>query len=230
MSNGTNDLLVKVEMLRNLLVSRATTQGPWNARQYTLLRQELLAIPGLKEKLPTFVQTTFTLEDFWGLIKLKFDKYQQRRDYLRDEFTPVLQYLETQQVAPADAPITTSLKTWGAADIHSAWQKALDRRERDPEGAITAARTLLETTCKAILEQQAVPYEDAADLPALYHAAAATLNLAPEQHHEKVFKSILGGWSSPYLCVIGTPSEAPRLLHAALATTTSFGSSKDMSR
>jgi len=71
-----------------------------------------------------------------------------------------------------------------------------DRRERDPEGAITAARTLLETTCNAILEQQAVPYDDGADLPALYHAAAVTLNLAPEQHHEKVFKTILGGCQS----------------------------------
>ena len=36
--------------------------------------------------------------------------------------------------------------------------------------------------------------------------------------------------SSPYLCVNRTRSEAPRLLHAALVTTTSLDSSRDMSR
>ncbi|WP_243336687.1 hypothetical protein [Anaeromyxobacter soli] len=166
MSNGTNDLFMKVEMLRNLLVSRATTPGPWNGRQYTLVRQELLAIPGLKEKLPTFIQTTFTLDDFWALIKLKgFDTYQQRRDFLRTEFTPVLQHLETKQTAPADQPITSSLKTWGTAEVHAAWEKALDRRHSDPEGAVTAARTLLETTCKSILHKQGVTFDEEADLP-----------------------------------------------------------------
>ena len=35
--------------------------------------------------------------------------------------------------------------------------------------------------------------------------------------------------SSPYLCVNGTHGEAPRVLHAALASATSFDSSRDMS-
>lgn len=37
----------------------------------------------------------------------------------------------------------------------------------DPEGAITAARTLLETVCKHILDERGVDYEADADLPAL---------------------------------------------------------------
>jgi hypothetical protein len=63
-----------------------------------------------------------------------------------------------------------------------------------------------------------------ADMFACRHGQETTLVTERAKHY--------GGaaGSSPYLCVIGTPSEAPRLLHAALATTTSFGSSKDMSR
>lgn len=186
------DLLAKVEALRNILVSRATGEGS-NDVEYVRLRRELQSIREVKERLPRLVLTCYTLGDFWGAIKPTFPSYQQRRDFLRAEFAPLLGFLEAQQSLPADEPIRASLETWGTADVHAAWQKALERRERDPEGAITAARTLLEMTCKAILERQAVPYDDAADLPDLYRAAALTLSLAPEQHHEDLFKRILGG-------------------------------------
>lgn len=191
----SQDLLTKVEALRNVMVSRATGEGS-NDPEYVKLRRELMSVPEVKDRLPRSVLTSYTLGDFWGTIKPMFRSYQERRDFIRAEFAPLLDYLEAQRTAPADEPIASSLKTWGPADIHAAWQKALERRERDPEGAITAARTLLETTCKAILEQQGVAYDDEADLPALYHAAAVTLNLAPEQHHEDLFKRILGGCQS----------------------------------
>src|SRR3954454_14128494 len=43
-----------------------------------------------------------------------------------------------------------------------------------------------------ILDDAQVPYPDDADLPKLWNFAAEQLNLAPRQHEEKVFKSILG--------------------------------------
>ena len=45
-----------------------------------------------------------------------------------------------------------------------------------------------------------------------------------------VFDLAAGHWSSPEWCVNRTHGEAPRVLHAALATLTSFDFSKDMSR
>jgi hypothetical protein len=74
--------------------------------------------------------------------------------------------------------------------------KAVERVHRDPEGALTSARTLLESVCKLILEDLREDYDDAADLPRLYKQAAKSLNLAPEQHAEPVFKQILGGCTS----------------------------------
>ena len=195
MTGRSDDLLTKVEALRNVMVSRATGEGS-NDAEYLKLRRELLAILNVKERLPRFVATNYTLGDFWGFIKPMFSSYQQRRDFLRAEFAPLLDYLEGRSHAPADQPITATLKTFGPAEIHAAWEKALERRERDPDGAITAARTLLEATCKFILDQQEAVYDDEADLPKLYMAAAKTLNLAPDQHHEEVFKRILGGCQS----------------------------------
>ena len=66
----------------------------------------------------------------------------------------------------------------------------------DPEGAVTMARTLLETVCKHILEDAKVEFSPGADLPTLYRATADKLNLAPSNHTEKVFKQILGSATS----------------------------------
>ncbi|MFP3547641.1 abortive infection family protein, partial [Rhizobium sp. SIMBA_035] len=63
----------------------------------------------------------------------------------------------------------------------------------DPEGAITAARTLLETVCKHVLDEVRTPYTDKEDLPKLYGMVAQKLNLAPSQHTEEPIKAILGG-------------------------------------
>ncbi len=49
---------------------------------------------------------------------------------------------------PADELISETVASFDEAGVHEAWQKALDRRSSDPEGAITAAKTLLETVCK----------------------------------------------------------------------------------
>lgn len=58
---------------------------------------------------------------------------------------------------------------------------------------ITSARTLLESVCKHILDSQTIEYERDIDLPGLYKKVAHSLNLAPSQHTENVFKQILGG-------------------------------------
>lgn len=195
MSTRKEDLAAKVEAIRNILVTRATG-GTYASGEYERLRRELLRDPDLKDRLPRVLQTCFTPDDFWGFIKPKFGSYQERRDFLKAEFTPVLNYLEGRGDSPSDLPITQSLKSLSPADIHGAWTKALERREADPEGAITAARTLLEITCKFILDQQGRTFDQAADLPKLYQSTAKSLNLAPDQHQEEVFKKILGGCKS----------------------------------
>jgi hypothetical protein len=99
-------------------------------------------------------------------------------------------------VQPADELISQTLISFDEDGVHQAWQKALTRRTDDPEGAITAAKTLLETVCKHIVDKAGGSYGDNDDLPKLYHTAAEHLNLAPSQHTEQVFKTILGNCHS----------------------------------
>ena len=97
---------------------------------------------------------------------------------------------------PADELISKALVSFDESGVHEAWRKALERRAGDPDGAITAAKTLLETVCKHIIEEAGGSYGDNDDLPKLYAAAAERLNLAPSQHSETVFKAILGNCQS----------------------------------
>lgn len=59
-----------------------------------------------------------------------------------------------------------------------------------------AARTLLESVCKHILDDGGVEYPDDANLPKLWAMCAENLNLAPHQHQEKLFKAFLGNYQS----------------------------------
>jgi hypothetical protein len=190
----SNELLTKVETLQNILVSRATGgAGQTDEPDYRLLRQDLTAIPSLAATLPRFVHTCRDLFQFWSFIKPKFSTYAERRQYIWDEFRPLLSSLEIATQRPSDAPVSQTLSKVDSAHVQEAWQKALERRATDPEGAITAARTLLESVCKHILDKAAVAYDDNADLPKLYSLAAKQLNLSPSQHTEQLFRQILGG-------------------------------------
>lgn len=98
--------------------------------------------------------------------------------------------------SPADDAISGALARFDKDVVHQRWTSALDRRATDPEGAITLARTLLEDVMKWLLTKQQVPFDEKAELPALYRLVAENLNLAPDAHTENVFKRILGSCQS----------------------------------
>jgi hypothetical protein len=186
------ELLSQVEAIKNLLVQRATGSDP-SDETYQRIRRQLLQHPLVGAKLPLFVKECRSLAEFWPFIKAQCDTYQGRRQYLAKSFLQAFEFLENESAAPGDAAATATLSAVDLPHVHDAWQKAIQRRADDPEGAITVARTLLETTCKHILDNLAVAYSDTDDLPKLYKATAASLNLSPSQHTEQVFKQILGG-------------------------------------
>jgi Abortive infection C-terminus len=186
--------LNKVESLKHLLVARATGGSEvLDGAEYIMLRGALLADQRIAEKLPRFVKTCRSLDEFWGLIKMKSPNYAGRREFLRLEFDPVLTMLETESRTPSDAAISATVVRISPGYVQETWQKALERRTSDPEGAITAARTLLESVCKHILDDAGATYDDCADLPKLYGLTSRQLNLSPSQHTEQLFKQILGG-------------------------------------
>jgi hypothetical protein len=175
-----------------MLVSYATGHRA-NDQEYKVLRRELRQNPRISKKLPRMVHVCRDMSEFWSFIKPKFDTYAERREFIRSEFNPILTMLESETITPSDSSISEALRRVDSDYVREGWEKALERRATDPQGAITAARTLLESVCKHILDKSGVAYGEASDLPKLYNLTARQLNLSPGQHTEQVFKQILGG-------------------------------------
>ena len=90
---NNSDLFEKVESLQNLLISRATG-GEAHEAQYKMLRSALMNDSLLMDKLPRFVRTCFDLNQFWNFIKHEFSSYRERREFLWNEFKPILEMIE----------------------------------------------------------------------------------------------------------------------------------------
>jgi len=99
----------KVNYLVNLLVAHATGNSA-DSSEYEALRQDLLSDSEIEHLIPSFVRTNRNLSSFWGFIKGKFGTYVERRTYLSQEFTPLLDLLEfgTPPMGADMAPIAPS--------------------------------------------------------------------------------------------------------------------------
>ncbi len=174
--------------MENLLLSHATG-GHEPESRFQALRTRLLAdVPG--DVIPDFVRTCRTLSQFWAYVK-KWGTYAERRSVIWDGMGPLIDRVQ-KGTAPADEAIVEALGALDADHVNLAWRKALDRRASDPEGAITAARTLLESVCKLILDDYNILYSDD-DLPKLYKKVADAMQLSPSEYTEQAFKQILSG-------------------------------------
>lgn len=187
-----NEKLETLTAFQNHLVDIATGKAG-DEGAYAEQRRYLVEQGDLAHLTPAFVRTCRSVNQFWQFIKAKFPTYKERRDFLWDQFRPLLEFVERGGAAPSDRVVTTAIQKYDAEHIHHAWTKALGRREADPEGAITMARTLLESVCKHILDERGISYGNSPDLNQLYKLTATALNLAPSQHTEQVFRQILGG-------------------------------------
>lgn len=126
----------------------------------------------------------------------------------------------------------TKLTDWQA--VAKSWGAALEKVTVDPDGAITATRTTLESVCKHICDERSVSYESGWDLSKLYKAAANAMDISPDQHTEKIIKQILSGAATVVSGLAGMRnalsdahgrgkgSIGPAPRHAKLAVNTGF--------
>ena len=83
----------KVNYLLNLLIAHATGKIA-DSSEYEQLRYELLSNHDIATQLPAWLKLHRNLDSFWGFIQPKFATYAERRTYLSEQFTPLLDALE----------------------------------------------------------------------------------------------------------------------------------------
>lgn len=92
----------KVSYLANLLTARATGLSAENV-EFEFLRRELLQNSDVASMLPSWIKQHRNLDSFWGFIKEKYGTYAERRTYISEQFTPLLDLLEFGQ---SSAPVS----------------------------------------------------------------------------------------------------------------------------
>lgn len=96
----------KVSYLVNVLTARATGMAADDS-EYETLRKELLNKPSIAPHLPSWIRLHRNLDSFWGFIQPKFSTYAERRTYLSEQFTQLLDALEFgETIAPLPNNLT----------------------------------------------------------------------------------------------------------------------------
>lgn len=96
------DDLQLIKYLESGLISRATGGG---FECYDYVRQKVLKNSDFQESLPAWIKTCRDTHQFWNFIKGKFGSYQERREFIWNEFTPLYNQLEFNTFSPIDKTI-----------------------------------------------------------------------------------------------------------------------------
>lgn len=97
----------KIRYLQQLLIVHCTG-GRSDDSEFQELRHLILSNPAISDKIPSWVRICRDLSSFWGFIKPKFGTYAERRTFISNEFTPVLDFLEFGQ-SPTATPLQSAI-------------------------------------------------------------------------------------------------------------------------
>ncbi len=176
---------------KSILTARATG-GQARERDFTRLRQRVIAQRDIEDLIPDVLMTYRTLDEFWAFIKTEFPTYRERQQYLVAQFKPLLRELELRQSSTSAVLSTDALESCDSQHVRETWSKALSRVNTEPDGAVTAAKALLEAVCKHILDESETEYTERDDLPKLYSRAADQLKLSPDHQVDETIRAMMG--------------------------------------
>jgi hypothetical protein len=185
----------KAEALQEILIARATGEDASDS-DYGLLRSHFIN-SSYSHLLPSWLMSKRTLSQFWPFIQTKFETYRERRKFIYDELSNLMSATEKNVPNPVEKSMAEILSSPSNDSVAQYWHKCSERVATDPEGAVTLARTLVETVLKHIVEDLGIQIEKKnPDLPELYSIVAKELNLSPQNHKENLIKGILSGCNS----------------------------------
>lgn len=193
--NDRDAIVEKIEAFRDLCVGFATGTHT-EYEKYESARNDVLSEPSIKTFVPDWLIKYRYGSSFWQAMKTLSPHYAPRREFLLASFDEFIDNVRADKGHPMSISADQALKAIRHQNLNELWRKMHDRKTADPEGAITAARTLLETTLKYVLDQEGIAYDTKDDLPALYKSVSKLLNLSPGGHDEELFKQITSGLTS----------------------------------
>jgi hypothetical protein len=165
------------------------------ARDFRAARERMLKDPLARRRSPAFITRCSTPDLLWGYLRSKATgsgSWAVRRDAMHEAVDPILDTLAGASVAPTDDLVLGAVTRLNSDSVRDAWMRAVERRDLEPDAAVTAARSLLESTLKTILDDHGEEYDEGDDLPKLYRRVQDVLKLSPAEQTEDRFRSWRG--------------------------------------
>lgn len=191
--------LTKANQLLNVTLVAIEDECSFDHETYVALRSDFLDSIH-RRNLPQIVKVA---RDAFQIIRFCKEKHPDKiwdiekfKEIVYDEFQIFLDLLENIHFGLVHDQVINAFGDLDNDAIIKHWDVCVQRIDNEPDGAITRARTLLEAICKQILDEMGKNFNSNAPLPKLFNTTADVLNLAPSEHHEKLFKGILSGCSS----------------------------------
>src|SRR5712675_972611 len=109
--------LDRAEMLKSIVTGCAVGGSRDDSSDYAAIRHTFLRESEIASKLPRFIKTSRNLQEVWDFIKPKFAHYSERREFIRDEFDPLLGMLEAEERSPSDISISETVQALSSSYI-----------------------------------------------------------------------------------------------------------------
>jgi hypothetical protein len=190
-----NQLITKVREIHQSLIGLATGKITENFyEKYERVRAELLQLDqGILSAIPRWIYENKYGSNFWQYVKRISPHYQPRRDFINESFDDLYNFIEK----GADQPISLSLDQINRAIkneyIDLLWKKIYSRKSFDRDGAVTACKTLIETTLKHLLDSKNVEYSSRDDMGSLYKKVSKNYGLEPDKKKHQEFHKLCVG-------------------------------------
>ena len=162
---------------------------------YEDARGQVLSIPELVRHLRSWVMENRFSSQMWSFMKriaTGDGSYEERRRWFYASFAESFASIERSASALPEAAAAL-VESCTSSAVQDTWEKVNARRIDDPEGCVTAARSMLESVCKYVLTEHGVQISNTDDLPALYKKTATVLDLSVQGEHEQELKQLLSG-------------------------------------
>lgn len=169
--------------------------GKVPARDFRAAYDRMLQDSTARRLAPPFVVRCKSPDLLWGYLRSQATgsgSWAIRRNAMHDAVGPILDALARGAVGPTDLLVSGAVERLNAESVRDAWTRAVGRRDLEPDAAVTAARSLLESTLKTILDDRGEEYDEGDDLPKLYKRVQDVLKLSPAEQTEDRFRAILG--------------------------------------
>jgi len=175
------------------MIIKAATGTTVHPAEYEQKRNDLLSEVSIRHQIPEFVIISRDLKVYWNFIKQISPNYQGRRNFIYEKFNKLFYSIENESFEPIDLELQPLLTEIDINSISDIWKKAIMRKEVDPSGSITAAKSFIETVCKYILDERSIKYTEKENIAQLYKKTARVLQINTKPELNQTMLKIYSG-------------------------------------